>query len=86
LLLVALAGGGIAGLIAVTLVSMVGWLGILIIGLAICLIAALAKLDAGSPAMSVWRCCADSTSRNSREERRSGSPNGPNESSAINAT
>jgi hypothetical protein len=33
-LLVVLAGWGIAGLMAVTLVSLVGWLGILIIGLA----------------------------------------------------
>ena len=53
LMLVAVIGCGIAGLIAFALVSMVGWLGILIIGLIICLVATRAELDADSPAMSV---------------------------------
>jgi hypothetical protein len=46
-------GWGIAGLIAFALVAKVGWLGILIIGLAICLVAVRAELDADSPAASV---------------------------------
>ena len=53
LLLVAIVGWGIAGLIAFILVSLVGWLGILIIGLIICLVAVRAELDADAPAMSV---------------------------------
>ena len=48
----ALAGWGIAGLMAVTLVSLVGWLGILIIGLAICFCAARAELDDQAPVAS----------------------------------
>src|SRR5437763_13554255 len=53
LMLVAGVGWGIAGLIAFTLVTKVGWLGILIIGLAICLVAVRAELDADAPAASV---------------------------------
>jgi MFS family permease len=53
LLFVIAAGWGVAGLIALLLVSLVGWLGILIVGLIICLVAARAELDADSPAMSV---------------------------------
>ena len=41
------------GLIAFPLVSMVGWLGILIVGLFICLVATRAELFADSPAVSV---------------------------------
>jgi len=52
-LLVVLAGWGIVALMAVTLVSLVGWLGILIIGLAICFCAAQAELDDQAPVASV---------------------------------
>jgi hypothetical protein len=52
-LLVALAGWGIAGLMALTLVSLVGWFGILIIGLAICFIAVQVELNDEAPATSV---------------------------------
>ena len=52
LLFVVSLGWGIAGLIAFLLVSRVGWFGILIIGLAICLVATLAELQADSPAAS----------------------------------
>src|SRR5215471_13276715 len=52
-LLVILAGWGIAGLMAVTLILLVGWLGILIIGLAICFCAAQAELDDQAPVASV---------------------------------
>ena len=53
LMFVAAIGWGIAGLIALTLVAKVGWLGILLIGLVIWLVAELAELDADSPAASV---------------------------------
>jgi MFS family permease len=53
LMVVVVVGWGIAGLIAFVLVAKVGWLGVLIIGLAICLVAVRAELDADSPAMSV---------------------------------
>lgn len=49
---VAAGGCGIAWAISVVLVSLVGWFGILIIGLILCLITTLAELDADSPAMS----------------------------------
>jgi hypothetical protein len=52
-LLVVLAGWGIAALMAFTLVLLVGWLGILIIGLAICFCAAQAGLDDQAPVASV---------------------------------
>jgi hypothetical protein len=52
-LLVVLAGWGIAALLAVTLVLLVGWLGILIIGVAICFCAARAELDDQAPVASV---------------------------------
>ena len=45
-------GWGIAGLVAVALVSLVGWLGILILGLAILLVALNVELDTDSPAWS----------------------------------
>ena len=53
LMVVVVIGWGIAGLIAFVLIAMVGWLGILIIGLAMCLVAVRAELDADSPATSV---------------------------------
>lgn len=53
LLTVAVAGCAIAGLIALALVAMVGWLGVLIIGLAACLVAVSAELHADSPVPSV---------------------------------
>ena len=53
MLLVVLAGWGIAALLAVTLVLLVGWLGILIIGLAICFCAARAELDDQAPVARV---------------------------------
>jgi hypothetical protein len=71
-LLVVLAGWGIAGLMAVTLVSLVGWLGILIIGLAICLCAARPELDHQAPA---WRYCGN-TRRAWSERPKIGLPNG----------
>jgi hypothetical protein len=43
LMFVAAIGCGIAGLIAFTLVAKVGWLGILIIGLAICRLASVER-------------------------------------------
>jgi hypothetical protein len=52
-LFVVLTGWGIAALMAVTLVLLVGWLGILIIGLAICFCAAQAELDDQAPVASV---------------------------------
>ena len=53
LLIVATAGCGVAALIALLLVSLVGWLGVLIIGLAILLVAIRVELDAEAPAWSV---------------------------------
>ena len=52
LMIVATVGWGIAGLVAVALVSLVGWLGILILGLAILLVALNVELDSDSPAWS----------------------------------
>jgi hypothetical protein len=52
LMIVAAIGWGIAGLVAVALVSLVGWLGILILGLAILLVALNVELDSDSPAWS----------------------------------
>lgn len=71
LMFVAVIGWGIAGLIAFTLVAIVGWLGILIIGLAICLVATLAELDVHSPAMSValLRAQYERAFEGTREER-----------------
>jgi hypothetical protein len=71
LMFVAVIGWGIAGLIAFTLVAIVGWLGILIIGLAICLVATLNELDADSPAMSValLREQYERTFQGTKEER-----------------
>ena len=71
LLTVAVAGCGIAGILSFALVSMVGWLGILIIGLSICLVAIRAELDADAPAMSVTllRRQYEQTFEGTREER-----------------
>ena len=71
LLLVAAVGSGIAWAISVALVSMVGWLGILIIGLAICLVAVRAELDADAPAASVTllRRQYEQTFEGTKEER-----------------
>jgi Zn-dependent protease with chaperone function len=55
LLFVAIIGSAIGGAIALALVALVGWLGILIVGLSILFIAMRAELDADSPAMSVTR-------------------------------
>jgi len=52
LMIVAAVGWVIAGLMAFSLVSRVGWFGILIIGLIIILVPQLAELDADSPAWS----------------------------------
>ncbi len=71
LMFVAAIGWGIASLIAFTLVAKVGWLGILIIGLAICLVAVRAELDADSPASSVtlMRRQYEQTFEGTKEER-----------------
>lgn len=71
LLLVAVIGCGIAGLIALTLVAMVGWLGVLIVGLIICLVAVRAELDADAPAVSValLRRQYEQTFEGTKEER-----------------
>jgi hypothetical protein len=52
-MIVAAVGWGIAGLMAIALVSRVGWFGIMIIGFVIILVPLLAELDADSPAWSV---------------------------------
>ena len=71
LLLVAAVGCGIAWAISVALVSMVGWLGILIIGLAICLVAVHAELNADAPVASVTllRRQYEQTFEGTKEER-----------------
>jgi MFS family permease len=71
LMFVAAIGWGIAGLVAFVLVSKVGWLGILIIGLAICLVATRAELDADAPAASVTllRRQHEQTFEGTKEER-----------------
>jgi hypothetical protein len=51
-MIVAAIGWGIAGLMAVALVSLVGWLGILILGLVILLVALNVELDTDSAAWS----------------------------------
>jgi hypothetical protein len=53
LLLIAVLGFGVAGLISVVLVAAVGWLGVLLIGLGICFVAVRAELDADAPLASV---------------------------------
>ena len=53
LITVAVVGWGIAGLMALVLVSWLGWFGILMIGLFILMVALLAELDADAPAWSV---------------------------------
>ena len=71
LLLVVLAGWGIAGLMAVTPVFLVGWLGILIVGLAICFCGAQAELDDKDP-WRVSRYCAGNSDRVRSEQPKSG--------------
>jgi hypothetical protein len=53
LMFVGIMGSGLAGLIAVELVSRVGWLGVLMVGLAILMVAIFAELDADAPVASV---------------------------------
>ncbi len=53
LALVAVVGSSLGGLIALTLVSRIGWLGVLMVGLAILMISVLAELDADAPVASV---------------------------------
>ncbi len=53
LLIVAITGSGLAGLIALALVSRIGWLGVLFVGLAILMVAVRAELNADAPAVSV---------------------------------
>ena len=53
LMIVAGVGWGIAGLMALTLLSWLGWFGLLIIGLSILFVALHAELDAEAPAWSV---------------------------------
>jgi hypothetical protein len=53
LLFVTVAGWCLAGLMALVLVSRIGWLGILILGMVVLMIALRVELDADSPAMSV---------------------------------
>ena len=71
LLLVVLAGCGIAGLMAVTPVFLVGWLGILIVGLAIRFCGAQAELDDQAPVASValLRRQFEQSSERTAEER-----------------
>ena len=52
MLFIAITGWAIAGLMALALVSRVGWLGVLILGLAVLMVALRAELDADSPAVS----------------------------------
>ena len=70
-LFVVLAGWAIAALIAVTLVLLVGWLGILIIGLLICFCAAQAEFDDQATVASValLRRQYDQSSELTAEER-----------------
>jgi MFS family permease len=53
LLFVAIIGSAIGGAIALALVSRIGWLGILIVGMFVIFISVRAELDADSPAVSV---------------------------------
>jgi hypothetical protein len=50
---VGIMGSSLAGLIALELVSRIGWLGVLMVGLAILMIAVFAELDADAPVASV---------------------------------
>ena len=64
-------GLGIVGLMAVTPVFLVGWLGILIVGLAICFCAAQAELDDQAPVASdaLLRRQFEQSSERTAEER-----------------